>query len=270
MIVALWRALGGFIAHRGLFLAAGLSFYFLICLIPMLFLTISIAGYMLSQQEALAAVLGKIREIVPVYQKELNEILGRIVATRTTSGLVGTAILLLFSTQLFGALRMIMNEAFGVKHGRGYVKGFLSDVLMVVVMGVLFLASIMITDIFFLVQSSVLTPVHVPQRWIRWMFLAVAVLVNVGLFFVLYRYFPSRRVHLGAVISGAVLGSLLWETAKQLFRWYILTVGVYDKIYGPLGALVAIAMFAYYSAIVVILGAEYAAALDARWRRRAS
>ena len=64
-----------------------------------------------------------------------------------------------------------------------------------------------------------------------------------------------------AALSGAVLASVLWEAAKQLFRWYILSMGVYDRIYGPLGALVALGMFIYYSGIVFVLGAEFAAAL---------
>jgi uncharacterized BrkB/YihY/UPF0761 family membrane protein len=38
-------------------------------------------------------------------------------------------------------------------------------------------------------------------------------------------------------------------------------MGVYDKVYGPLGALIALAMFAYYSGVVFILGAEFTAAL---------
>jgi len=41
----------------------------------------------------------------------------------------------------------------------------------------------------------------------------------------------------------------------------ILRIGVYDAIYGPLGALVALGMFAYYSGIVFILGAEFTEAL---------
>ena len=44
----------------------------------------------------------------------------------------------------------------------------------------------------------------------------------------------------GAALAGAILASLLWEVAKQLFRWYILSVGAYDKIYGSPGALVAL------------------------------
>ena len=49
---------------------------------------------------------------------------------------------------------------------------------------------------------------------------------------------------------------------------YIVTLGVYDKIYGPLGALVALSMFAYYSGIVFVLGAEFAAAFCAGRRAR--
>lgn len=269
MIVGLWKALRGFSAHRGLFLAAGLSFYFLICLIPLLMLVVSVVGFVLTSEAATQAVLNQLGQLVPVYKRELHELLGRIIDTRKLSGLLGSVILVLFSTQLFAALRMVMNDVFGIKRGRGFLRGMLSDVLMVLVMGALFLASIVITDVFFWARSFVFAPVQVPRQWIRWMFIAMALGFNVALFFVSYRYFPTRRVHTGAALAGAALAATLWETAKQLFRWYIVSFGVYDQIYGPLGVLVALSMFAYYTGIVVILGAEYAAALEARWRARA-
>jgi membrane protein len=100
-----------------------------------------------------------------------------------------------------------------------------------------------------------------PPEWIRSLFIGMAVAFNTALFFVAYRYFPQRKIPAGAALAGALLAGLLWEAAKQLFRWYILTVGVYDKIYGPLGALVALSMFAYYTGVVFILGAEFTAAL---------
>ena len=42
---------------------------------------------------------------------------------------------------------------------------------------------------------------------------------------------------------------------------------MYDAIYGPLGALVALGMFAYYSGVVFILGAEFTEALRSHHRR---
>ncbi len=268
MIVGLWRAIRGFSAHGGLFLAAGLSFYFLVCLIPLLMLVVSVVGFVLTSEAATQAVLNQLGQLIPVYRRELYEILGRIIAARKVSGLLGFVILLLFSTQLFAALRMVMNQIFGIKRGRGFFHGMFSDVLMLLVMGALFLSSIVITDVFFWVRTFVLTPVQMPRQWIRWMVITIALGSNVALFFVSYRYFPTRRVHGGAALAGALLASVLWEIAKQLFRWYILTFGIYDRIYGPPGVLVALSMFAYYSGIVVVLGAEYAAALEARWRVR--
>jgi len=63
------------------------------------------------------------------------------------------------------------------------------------------------------------------------------------------------------------VGPAYKEIAKQLFRLYIRNVGVYDQIYGALGFMVALTMFVYYSGIVLVLGAEYAAAVEARWRK---
>jgi len=267
MILALWRSLRGFHAHNGFFLAAGLSFYFLICLIPMLFLFVSLAGFALSSEAASQAVVAQLGQIVPVYRQEMHDVLARIIATRKLSGVVGTLILILFSTQLFGAQRFVLNQVFDVRRGRGFVRGMASDVLMIFVLGALFLSSIAIVDLFAWFRVFVLNPV-MPRLWVRWTFLGLALSFNTVLFFMAYRYFPSRKVNAWPTFWGAFLASALWELAKQIFRWYILSFGVYDQIYGPLGALVALGMFAYYSGIVFILGAEYTAALEARWRRR--
>ena len=61
---------------------------------------------------------------------------------------------------------------------------------------------------------------------------------------------------------GAIVASALWELAKYFLRVYVLNLGLYDKIYGPLGILMAFIMFVYYSAIVFVLGAEVVAVLD--------
>lgn len=85
---------------------------------------------------------------------------------------------------------------------------------------------------------------------------------STAMYFVIYRFFPNRRVFWGAALGGALLASMLWEAAKQLLRVYIARLGLYDQIYGPLGVLVAFTMFVYYSAVVLVLGAEFVAALE--------
>ena len=54
----------------------------------------------------------------------------------------------------------------------------------------------------------------------------------------------------------------LWEVAKHVLRLYVVRLGLYDEIFGPLGVLMAFIMFVYYSAIVFVFGAEVVGALD--------
>ncbi|MBI4242163.1 MAG: YihY/virulence factor BrkB family protein [Candidatus Rokubacteria bacterium] len=261
MIRGLRQAFSGFFTHQGFFLAAGLSFYFLICLVPLLFLVVSLAGFILSGEAATRQILDQLSQIVPVYQKEVTRTLDRIVATRQLSGLLGTLILILFSTQLFAALRFVLNRILGVR-GRSFWRGMLFDIGMIFVIGILFLATIAATAVFAWFKSFVFKPAGVPAQWVEWMSIALGVSFSTAMYFVIYRFFPHRRIFWGAALAGALLTSVLWELAKHLLRLYIVELGLYDQIYGPLGVLVAFIMFVYYSAVVFVLGAELVAALE--------
>ncbi|MDO8477028.1 MAG: YihY/virulence factor BrkB family protein [Candidatus Rokubacteria bacterium] len=257
-------AIRNFRAHRGFFHASGLAFSFLTCLVPILFFIVSLAGFVLSRKAASEVVLKQLSELIPVYKEELHASLAEVIRRRRLSGLLGTGVLLLFASQLFASLRLVLNDIFGFSRGPGLLREIGKDLALLFLMGVFFLGSIMVFDLFGWVRFLLLTPAQMPAEWIRSLFMALAVGFSTMLFFVMYRYFPHQRVPTGPALAGALLAAMLWEAAKQGFRWYILRVGVYDAIYGPLGALVALGMFAYYSGIVFILGAEFTEALRSR------
>jgi membrane protein len=257
-------AIRNFRAHRGFFHASGLAFSFLTCLVPILFFIVSLAGFVLSRRAASELVLKQLSELIPVYRDELHVALAEIIRRRRLSGLLGTGVLLLFASQLFASLRLVLNDIFGFSRGPGLLREIGKDLVLLFMMGVFFLGSIMVFDLFGWVRLLLLAPAEKPAEWIRSLVMASAVGFSTMLFFVMYRYFPHQRVPAGAALAGALLAAMLWEAAKQGFRWYILRVGVYDAIYGPLGALVALGMFAYYSGIVFILGAEFTEALRSR------
>jgi len=235
VIGGLRRAVSSFFANQGFFLAAGLSFYFLICVIPLLFLVVSVTGFVLSRETATAAAVEQLTRNFPVYRREIARALLRIMHTRSLSGVLGTAVLILFSTQLFTAIRLVLDRLFGVRPMRSFLRGITLDTVLVFLIAPLFITSIVVADLF-------------------------------AMFYLVYRYLPDRRVRKGAALAGALLTSVLWEAAKQVFRLYIRRVGVYDQIYGPLGVLVAFVMFVYYTMIVFVLGAAYVAALEPRRR----
>jgi membrane protein len=266
MFGGLRGAFGRFFATDGLFMAAGLAFFFLVCLIPLVLLGVSLVGFVLTTDQAAHEVIGRIASSFPVYTREIAAALMRIVRTRRSSGLVGIAVLLIFSTPLLGAVRMVLHRLLGIRTKRGVVHSFLVDAGMVLLLCVLLFAATVVTWLVtwfhdYLRES---TPARLPA--VRGLPIAFSVVLSAVMFYLGYRYVPYRRVRVFPAIAGAVLASLLWEVAKQLFRLYIRRVGIYDQLYGPLGVLVAVVMFVYYSAIVFVLGAAYVAALDARRR----
>jgi len=91
-------ALSRFVAADGFFISAGLAFFFLVCLIPILLLGVSMVGFVLSGEEAARHVVGQLTQQFPIYQKQIGRTLLGIVETRAVSGLLGTAVLVFFST----------------------------------------------------------------------------------------------------------------------------------------------------------------------------
>jgi len=96
--------------------------------------------------------------------------------------------------------------------------------------------------------------------------LPLSLMLSTVMFYCAYRYVPRRQVRVVPALAGAILASVLWEIAKQLFRLYIQRVSLYNEIYGPLSVLIAFAMFVYYSAIVFVFSGAFVAALDSRRR----
>ncbi|MGH7388414.1 MAG: YihY/virulence factor BrkB family protein [Candidatus Rokuibacteriota bacterium] len=268
MLVSLRGAFSRFWTHDGFFVAGGLAFFLLICMIPIVLLAVSTVGFVLSTEQAAREIVGHVTRNFPVYSREITRVLLRIVETRKLSGLLGTVVLVIGAMPLFGAARLVMHRMLGVTDRPRIFRNLVVDAGMVLLLGVLLFAATGVTWVVHWFQEVVLASVDVPRRWIEGISVGLSLVLSGTMFYLGYRYVPYRRVRRGAALTGAVVTSLLWEVAKQVFRLYIRKLSVYDQIYGPLGVLVAFVMFVYYSAIVFVFGAAWVAALDARTSRR--
>jgi membrane protein len=135
---------------------------------------------------------------------------------------------------------------------------------MILCLTVGFLVSIGVTGVFawvramaLLVGRGALMPVA-----LHWAGLSLTVLLDAALFVMIYRFVPNRRIRWSSVLVGGLATGVLWEGAKQGFRWYIEGIGVYSAVYGSLGVTIALMMWVYYSAIVFILGATLIRGLE--------
>ena len=99
-----------------------------------------------------------------------------------------------------------------------------------------------------------------------WLSTLVPALISVIAFTVFYRTMPRNRVRWRDVWLGGVLAGLIWEGARQLFAWYLANFARHSLIYGSVGAIIGFLLWAYLSAQILLVGAEFTAQYCA-WRR---
>jgi membrane protein len=86
----------------------------------------------------------------------------------------------------------------------------------------------------------------------------------------IYRYGPRKRDGRRTpwLTPGAVFAVIMWGVASVGFSQYLANFGRYNEVYGSIGAVVALLMWLYLSAFLVLLGGALNAALERHMARR--
>jgi membrane protein len=76
-----------------------------------------------------------------------------------------------------------------------------------------------------------------------------------ALFAMLFKWFPDTEIAWQDVIPGAAVTALLFNVGKFAIGWYIGTQGL-ESTYGAAASIVILLIWVYYSAQIVLFGAE--------------
>ena len=223
----------------GLFLAAGLAFSFLTCLVPMLFFFVSVAGFVLSRRSGDRRPCSTSSpQIVPVYKDELHEALRRdhpaAAASRASSAPRCCSSSPASSSPRSGSSSTTSSASAG---GPGLPPRACCKDSSCSWPWACSSSAASSSSTSSAGSGILLLPARgrCPSEWIRSLFLALAVGFSTVLFFVMYRYFPHRGCRRARRSRARSSPRCCGRRPSRLFRWYILSVGVYDQIYGPLG-----------------------------------
>src|SRR5258705_11484240 len=198
-------------------MSAGLAFFFLVCLIPLLLLGVSMVGFVLSGEEAARHVVGQLAQPFPVYQAQITRVLLRIVETRTASGILGTAVLVLFSTPLMSASRLILHRLLGLRGNGGFLRNLVRDSWMALLLSLLLFTVSTMTWLYHGVRALALNSLPVPPRWFALAALPLSLALSSVMFYIAYRYVPRRQVRVGPALAGAALARARWGNPKPRF-----------------------------------------------------
>jgi membrane protein len=257
----------------GALMARSIAYYILFAISPAILAIVVIAGAVLDTEEIQQAVMDLVSQYMPMAYDLVAANIEHLLQAGETMGLVALVGLMWSASGVLSAVFHAVNRAWGVPPSRLFVSNRLYRVAVISVVGAVFLLAMFIGPIMSLIrawQVPVLgwQPFAQPgaDRLVGWLSTLMPVLLSVGAFILLYRTMPRTRVTWGDVWLGGLIAGLIWEVGKRIFAWYVSNIATYNLVYGSLGAIIALLVWSYLSAQILLLGAEFTV-VHSRWRR---
>jgi membrane protein len=243
---------------------AALAYYTVFSIVPLLVVVIAIIGLLFGREATESYILDQIADVIgPQSAEALKDMLQR--ANQPSTGIVATVTaivtLLLGASGVFGQLQDSLNSIWGVrpKEGRG-IWGIIKDrfISFSALLGTAFLLLVS------LVISAGLAAIGqwfggwlpAPEVALHFLEFLLSFALITGLFAMMFKLLPDARVAWSDVWIGAGLTALLFTVGKFALGLYLGKSDI-GSAYGAAGSLVILLVWVYYSAQIVLFGAEF-------------
>ena len=88
------------------------------------------------------------------------------------------------------------------------------------------------------------------------------------LIYFVYRWVPNERIPRKPRLFATIVTVVMIEIARHLFAWYISSVSDYGRFYGTYAVIVSIAVWVYYSSLIILVSAELGKFIyDHKWAK---
>jgi membrane protein len=246
-------------------LGASLAYYTLFALSPILIIAIAIAGSVYGEEAVRGQIVGEIDGLIGRQGAEaVQSLLQGAHQDRTGSlaVIIGTITLLVAASGAFLELQHALNKIFRVKTDpkkSGLQRLILSRLRsfgLVVSIGFLLLVSLLISAALTAISTRIQNTEILGPFLLQAFNLIVSLAVMTLLFGLIYRLLPDVRLAWRDVWTGAFVTSLFFTIGKFLIGLYLGRSSVASS-YGAAGSVVIVLVWVYYSAQVILLGAEF-------------
>ena len=251
------RVVGHVLNDRLMVLSAGISFFALLSIAPVLMTAVSVYGAVTTPGEALEQLSGIARtlppELEPLVAEQLTTITAASTQVLTVRGITGLVLALWTATTAATYLIDALTLAYHETETRGFLRRSGLALLFVLGGALVLGGAIAVAE----TLSDALDGAPGPIRALGPAFTALALAVLMAtVLAVLYRFAPDRRqARWRWTSTGAAVATALWlGTSVGLFV-YVQSLGSYEKTYGSLAGVAISMLWLWISVFLVILGA---------------
>jgi len=253
---------------KGDFYAAGITYFTIFALFPLLMVGFAVGGFILaSHPELLADVQDRIKSTVSGDAgTQLVELMESAIASRTSVGIIGLATAAWAGLGWMANLREALSQMWGLmrSESKGFLRTKLSDLTAIVGLFTALALTVALTAL------SNKGPMRTVLEWLglqdvpgvglglRVLSLVVSVLITWLLFTWIIARLPRESVSLRSALRAGLLAAVAFEVFKQVASIYLRSV-----VTGPAGAtfgpVLGLMVFAYITARLILFATAWAA-----------
>ena len=171
---------------------------------------------------------------------------------------------------------MSLMRSFDVVYEDVETRGFLKIRGIAMLLTLLLIAVLFLSVILLIVGDAVM---HIISEWHMLRDNWIIVLLNITRYLIsfgslmltisfIYRFAPSHGRQQHFVNTGSIVASILIIAATYGFSFYLSNFSSYNKLYGSIGTMIALMIWLYLLAFVIILGFEINAGIAAATRKQ--
>lgn len=247
--------------------AAGISYFGLVALFPAVIVLIALVDVFLGWMDLHDTVLKRITDLFPGSNQFLTSNLNEV-ATPSTAIVISCFVMVLWSSSwIYTFIESGVNRAWGLAHQRTFWESRMYGIALMALGGFSLLCSAAITT--FVRAVRVQAEMRIAQsaqahyfmdRFWHLILLGAGFLIAVLVFAFVFKWAPHRKVLWMEAFPGALVSTAMWEVGSFIFA-EIVPFFDYQRIYGKMGAVIAILAWVYTSNLILLFGANFCAQL---------
>lgn len=250
--------------------AAGLAYYAIFSLFPLLLAFIIVGSYFIDSSRVFFNVVGAAERLIPVSTRLIEQNLQYVLSQRGSVSILVLLTLIWSGSGFFTNLAYNINLAWVSAPPRNLLNKYLVGLVMVLVLAGLLLVSILVDWLTHVIPliNRLGSASSLQEFWYFLSSLGSWLLVFL-LFMALYRWVPTVHISWPAALWAALVASAGWKLATAIFAWYLNSgLNRYNMVYGPLGAIIALLFLIYIISLITLFAAHLSAAIDGRVKQR--
>ncbi len=246
---------------------AALAFFCAFSLAPLLVILSTIAGAIIGADAASAQISSQLTALFGA--STANILVGAVKSSQQAQGLVATIVsavtLVIGATTVLAALESSLDhiwqsDKMAPSGIRGWIHTRLLSFGFILTLGFLLLVSLTMTAGMANLRGRVAERHTVLVSAIGSLDLVFSLLLVTGLFALIYRYMPARRLPWKVVIGGGLLTAVLFDIGRWGIGLY-LAHSTQPTAFGAAASFAALLLWLYYTAQIFLFGAEFTACL---------